>query len=153
MTKENVYIKRRNKQDWVSIPEPREIVYFLSSIVNEDCHGKYKIAACLARRRHIIVSGHNSVKTHPFQFRHAANHHKIYMHAEIHTILNYYKYIRNHDERISNNMDLYILRLTRNNECADSHPCDGCLSAIRHTEDIRNIIFFQDGSWRKISNS
>lgn len=92
-----------------------------------------------------VVYGHNSLKSHPMQKRFATNDHKIFMHAEIHAIVNGLCGKVN-----LTNSTLRIYRWNKQNQPSLSFPCDGCMRAIM-AYGIKEVRFFdQDGSHKKL---
>lgn len=97
-----------------------------------NCTLNYKLACIITDKQGKLMSvGWNSSKTHPIQARYAAktgHHTKIYLHAEIAAII----------KSKGRGWSMYIVRVTKNGNWANSRPCPVCQLAIREA-GIRNV--------------
>jgi hypothetical protein len=130
---------------------PHEVEKILSEVITQQCDGlnlKYHISAALVKRKVVMATGAAVMRTHPLQFRYATTPHHIWLHAETHCILNYYR-----SERIRygsfDDFDLYIMRKTKNGDYGRSWCCDGCLSMCCELH-IKNIVYW-DKEWRRVN--
>lgn len=90
-----------------------------------------KIAAALVYKGNIVSLGTNQYKTHPMQKKFSSNPQALYLHAEIHAIVNALKKYEISDLM---KMTIYVSRIKKENNCyvnGLAKPCDGCASAIK----------------------
>lgn len=109
-----------------------------------------RISACLAIKNQIISFGYNHRRTHPLQKQFAKNSHAIYLHAEIHSIVNALNQVDKSDLK---NATMYIARAKKNpvgrgnskytTSPGLAKPCQGCQSAIA-AFGIKKVFYTQD---------
>lgn len=122
--------------------------FFTDSIVN-DYELMYKqlinqhvldvnpqIISCI-RSGNEYVYGYNSRKTHPLQKLYSTSEHKIFLHAEIDSIIK----ASRRSGFCLNDSEISVYRWKKNGESAVSFPCDGCFRAIKES-GIIYIHFF-----------
>ena len=96
---------------------------------------------------HIISTGKNQKKTHPFQKRFSKNEDCIFLHAENDAIKNALKSL--HTFTLEGH-DLYVLRVKQAGRkgptiTGNCRPCPGCMRAIA-AFDIHNVYYTEDHS-------
>lgn len=103
--------------------------------------GKHRLAAMVVDHRGKPVAfGVNSYhKTHPFQAKLASfvAPQKIYLHAEIHAIIQALR-------RNTNLGGIMVIRIDRRGQLKKAKPCDICMVAIR-LSGIPTLIYSDDG--------
>jgi len=92
--------------------------------------GNFRLGAVLVGKNSVISAGHNSYKTHPIM---ASRTEWPFLHAEQHAI------IRNGLDNCDN-LDLYVVRVLKNNEMAISYPCEVCRELISNI-GIKNVYY------------
>lgn len=121
------------------------IVSMLTRLAKENpgTKGKFKIAAGVVYKKHLISTGVNSYKTHPLMKQYGKNSDAIYLHAEVDAIKNALRLIT---QDHLNKCDLYIVRVKRPYDGAKNwihglaKPCLGCCRAIE-TFGIKNVYY------------
>ena len=99
-------------------------------------HGKHNITAIISDRKGRVLSiGKNSyIKTHPYQAKIAkqvGEHHRIFLHAEIHAITKC--------KDLSKAHKISIFRYDKSGNPVLARPCEICYTAIKEAK-IPNII-------------
>ena len=103
-------------------------------------YGKFRVGAIIARKKKIISMGINQKKSHPLQARFSSRPHlEAWLHAEIHAIT-----LAQPKELEGAN--IYIVRALKNDECATSKPCAGCMSALREY-GFKNMFYCHNGKF------
>ena len=119
------------------------------AIENPGVQGRFKLAAGIVFRRHLIATGVNSYNTHPWMNEWGTNSDSIFLHAEIDAIKNSLKLINQSQlERCS----MYIVRVKRLS-ATDRYrwtyglakPCDGCMRAITNF-NLKQVLWTDDES-------
>ena len=95
--------------------------------------GKFRLGAVLVEKNSVISVGHNSYKTHPIM---ASRTEWPFLHAEQHAI------VRNGLDNCDN-LDLYVVRVLKNNDMAVSYPCDVCRELISNI-GIKNVFYINE---------
>jgi len=98
---------------------------------------KHKMGSVITDKNNNIISmGCNSTKSHPIQYHYAKhiNNKKIYLHAEISSI------IKLNNKQSSKPYRLFVTRLLANGNISMSKPCPICLAAIIEV-GIKEIIY------------
>ena len=95
-------------------------------------NSKNKTGAVIVEKNRIIAVGVNSTKTHPLAKTYSKHPQAIYLHAEIHAIIQAQRTSSNFS-----NCSIYIARRTYTTKriesgCGLAKPCDGCAAAIGH---------------------
>lgn len=119
------------------------------AIENPGVQGRFKLAAGIVFRRHLIATGVNSYKTHPWMNEWGTNSDSIFLHAEIDAIKNSLKLINQSQlERCS----MYIVRVKRLSPTDRyrwtyglAKPCDGCMRAITNF-NLKQVLWTHDES-------
>lgn len=97
-----------------------------------DNPNKFKLAAGVVYKKHLVATGINSYKTHPLQAKYGGEH-KIHLHAEVDAIKNALRLLSVDDLR---HCTLYVLRVKRPSigssgwVYANAKPCQGCARCI-----------------------
>ncbi len=103
-------------------------------------YGRFKVGAVFARRRHVISMGVNQQKTHPLQAKFTARPDlQSWLHAEISGIA-----MAVVEELLG--CDVYVARVTKDGNLANSRPCTGCQSALRHY-GVARMFYYQEGEF------
>lgn len=116
------------------------------AIENPGVQGRFKMAAGIVYRKHLIATGVNSYKTHPLMNEWGKNEDSIFLHAEIDAIKNALRLI---DTQQLSKCDMYIVRVKRKSPSnrAFVHglakPCSGCKRAIANF-NLRNVFWTED---------
>lgn len=116
------------------------------AIENPGVQGRFKLAAGIVYKKHLIATGVNSYKSHPLMWEWGRNDDSIYLHAEIDAIKNALRLI---DQSQLARCDMYIVRVKRKNEnnrawtYGLAKPCPGCRRAIE-SFGLRNVIWTKD---------
>jgi len=116
------------------------------AIENPGVQGRFKMAAGIVFRKHLVATGMNSYKTHPLQTKWGRNEDSIYLHAEIDAIKNALRLI---DQNQLSKCDLYIVRVKRKSSkdrafvYGLAKPCPGCKRAIANF-NLRNVFYTED---------
>ena len=112
--------------------------------------GKYRIGCILANANGQIISrGFNKYKSHPIQAdfaKRSGYEQKIYLHAEIDTLIKYKRIIE------FEGATLCVVRITKSGSLAMSKPCPTCMFAILESNYISNIIYTDTNNINIISN-
>lgn len=123
------------------------IVGMLSRLAenNPGVRGKYKIAAGIVFKRHLVATGVNSYKTHPMMWEFGKNKDSLFLHAEVDAIKNALRLIS--VDQLSKS-DLYIVRVKRVDGEREwisglAKPCRGCQRAIE-TFNLKNVHYTTD---------
>lgn len=122
------------------------------AVENPGVRGKYKIAAGVVYKKHLVAAGVNSYKTHPLMWQFGKNQDSLFLHAEVDAIKNSLKLITHEQLR---RCDLYIVRVKREDgnpvwQPGLAKPCKGCQHAIE-TFDIRRVYYTTDaGTLHKV---
>lgn len=105
------------------------------AIENPGVNGRFKMASGIVYRKHLIATGINSYKTHPWMCEERGYRpDQIYLHAEVDAIRNALKLIT--QDQLSK-CDLYVVRVKRPNERSRNwihglaKPCPGCEKIIK----------------------
>ena len=94
----------------------------------------FRLGAVLVDKNSVMSVGNNSYKTHPIM---ATRTEWPYLHAEQHAIIR--RGLDNCDD-----LDLYVVRVLKNNEYATSYPCEVCRELISSI-GIRNVYYTDEG--------
>lgn len=94
-----------------------------------------KHSAALVYRGKVISVGVNKRKTHPLQKKYSSHCEKLFLHAEVDSIV---KCINKHGTEVLKKSDIYVLRLSKGGSITNSKPCSGCMKAIK-AFGIRNV--------------
>jgi deoxycytidylate deaminase len=119
------------------------------AIENPGTRSRYKMAAGIVYRRHLIATGVNSYKTHPLMQSPGYLREQIYMHAEVDAIRNALRLVS--QDQLSKG-SIYIVRVKQNREkngytFGMAKPCRGCtrmiasfgISSVWWSEDFQPI--------------
>ena len=112
-----------------------EIVDMLTrlAVENPGVRNRFKLAAGIVYRNHLIATGVNSCKTHPLMLQFGKNSEALFIHAEIDAIKNALRLIT--QDQLAK-CDMYVVRVKRpdndlkNWQHAMARPCSGCQRAI-----------------------
>ncbi len=114
-------------------PNPK-IVEMLTrlAIENPGTRTRYKMAAGIVHKRHLISTGVNSYKTHPLMQSPGYHREQIYMHAEVDAIRNALRLIN--QEQLTKS-SIYIVRVKKAGvsngyQYGLAKPCKGCARMI-----------------------
>ena len=117
------------------------------AVDNPGTRGRFKLAAGIVYKKHLIATGVNSYKSHPLMTQFGKNSDAICIHAEIDAIKNALRLVT--QDQLAR-CDMYILRVKRSGESKNSplvraiaRPCEGCQRAIVHF-GIRNVYYTVD---------
>lgn len=93
--------------------------------------GGARVGACIIYKRRIIAFGRNQYKSHPLQREYGRNEGSIFLHAELHAIVNC-----SNNSHLLNRSYLFVCRVlssrSRNRFIFGlAKPCSGCMRAIR----------------------
>lgn len=115
------------------------------AVENPGVRSRYKMAAGVVYKKHLIATGINQYKSHPLMSEFGKNEEAIFLHAEIDAIKNALRLIT--PKQLSK-CDLYIVRVKRDKSLKHyvhglAKPCDGCRRAIEAFE-LRNVFYTQD---------
>lgn len=92
--------------------------------------------ALIVYKKNILSFGQNRLKSHPLQKQFSDHPEKIYLHAEMESII---RAIREVDEDILRKSTMYVARFGRSGRQLNSKPCDGCQKAIEFYQ-IKKVI-------------
>lgn len=115
------------------------------AIENPGTRTRYKMAAGIVFRRHLVATGVNSYKTHPLMASPGYHSEQIYMHAEVDAIRNALRII-SQDQLAKSS--IYIVRVKQRREGGDyvlglAKPCEGCTRMIA-SFGIESVWWSQD---------
>ena len=115
------------------------------AIENPGTRTRYKMAAGIVYRRHLVATGVNSYKTHPLMASPGYHSEQIYMHAEVDAIRNALRII-SQDQLAKSS--IYIARVKQRREGSDyvlglAKPCQGCARMIA-SFGIESVWWSQD---------
>lgn len=115
------------------------------AIENPGTRTRYKMAAGIVYRRHLVATGVNSYKTHPLMASPGYNSDQIYMHAEVDAIRNALRII-SQDQLAKSS--IYVVRVKQQHEGGKyvfglAKPCEGCARMIA-SFGIENVWWSQD---------
>jgi tRNA(Arg) A34 adenosine deaminase TadA len=118
------------------------------AIENPGVQGRFKMAAGIVYKKHLIATGINQYKTHPWMSEQRGyKPDQVYLHAEIDAIRNALKLVT--QDQLTK-CDIYVVRVKRPNEKSRNwihglaKPCPGC-SAVIKTFGIKGIFFTENG--------
>ena len=103
------------------------------AIENPGVQGRFKMAAGIIYKKHLIATGVNSYKTHPMMIPEYYRDGQIYLHAEIDAIRNALKLIT--QDQLTK-CQLYVVRVKRPNGKSRNwihglaKPCPGCQRVV-----------------------
>lgn len=104
------------------------------AIENEGVQGRFKIAAGIVYKKHLIATGINSYKTHPLMMpSNGYREGQIFLHAEVDAIRNALRLITQDQLKYC---ELRIIRVKRHSKTSQkwtyglSKPCPGCTRVI-----------------------
>lgn len=135
----------------VPMPHNKRVVDMLSKLAedNPGVRGKYKIAAGVVYKKHLVATGVNSYKTHPMMLEFGKNKVSLFLHAEVDAIKNALRLIS--VDQLSKS-ELYIVRVKKIDGKKGwysglAKPCKGCqraietfnLKAVHYTTDENSI--------------
>lgn len=86
-----------------------------------------KHACAIVYKKRLLSIGTNKLKTHPMMGKFSKNPKAVFLHAEIHAIV---QAINRYGPDILKQSTLYVTRLTAGNKVGDSKPCSGCAACI-----------------------
>jgi tRNA(Arg) A34 adenosine deaminase TadA len=118
---------------WANDPNHRndKILFRLQheAIQHSDMVGSSRHAAAVVFKKRILSIGHNSrIKTHPIEKK-FQNHSGITpLHAEKAAII---RAMNRYGDEILKDCDLYVLRVLKNGNIANSKPCPSCQEFIK----------------------
>lgn len=116
------------------------------AIENPGVQGRFKLAAGIVYRKHLIATGINSYKTHPIMYQWGKNEDSIHLHAEIDAIKNALRLIT--QEQLTK-CDMYIVRVKHPTPKSLhwthglAKPCCGCARAIANF-NLKNVYWTDD---------
>lgn len=84
-------------------------------------------AAAICYKGMVLAWGVNSYKTHPMMLLYGKNEESIFLHAEIDALI---RAVASYGTDLLKDCSLYVLRLNKKGEVAQSCPCSGCQKAI-----------------------
>jgi tRNA(Arg) A34 adenosine deaminase TadA len=133
--------------DTITRPNTRTISMLERLAVdNPGVQGRFKIAAGVIYKRHLIATGVNSYKTHPLMMTKGYRPGQVFMHAEVDAIRNSLRLITPSQ---LNSCELYIVRVKRPYLGATTwvhglaKPCPGCTRVIANF-GIERVFWTQD---------
>ncbi len=116
------------------------------AIENPGVQGRFKLAAGIVYRGHLIATGVNSYKTHPLMLGWGKNSDSIYLHAEIDAIKNALRLVT---QAQLTKCDIYIVRVKRPDNGKNgwveglAKPCPGCRRAIE-SFGLKRVLWTED---------
>ena len=128
------------------MPLNNRVVDMLSRLAvdNPGVRGKYKIAAGIVYKKHLVATGVNSYKTHPMMWEFGKNQDALFLHAEVDAIKNALRLIS--VDQISK-AELYIVRVKKDGKRGWvkglAKPCEGCQRAIE-TFNLKTVHYTTD---------
>lgn len=99
--------------------------------------GGQRVAAALVEGRTLLAVGVNEKRSHPLQARFASNEDAIYLHAEISTLANALRRLREY--HYLGKATMYVCRVGAHGEMRLAKPCEGCQRALASFEVGRVI--------------
>lgn len=117
------------------------------AVENPGIQGRFKLAAGIVYRGHLIATGVNSYKTHPLMWEWGRNEESIFLHAEIDAIKNALRLIT--QEQLAK-CDIYVVRVRRPHSTSKdwveglAKPCCGCRRAIE-SFNLKRVFWTEDG--------
>lgn len=108
---------------------------------NEGIRGKFRLAAGLLYKGHLVATGVNSYKSHPLATKYGKNPEAIFLHAEVDCIKNALKLL---SLRELAKCDMYVVRIKNDGSYGNSMPCQGCTRAIAEF-GVRSVTYYQEG--------
>jgi deoxycytidylate deaminase len=116
------------------------------AIENPGVNGRFKMAAGIVYKKHLIATGINSYKTHPMMNGDGYRKGQVFLHAEVDAIRNALKLLT---QAQLSKCDLYVVRVKR--PCSNSvnwvhglaKPCPGCEKIIK-AFDLQRIFFTEN---------
>ena len=125
-----------------------EIVDMLTrlAVENPGIRNRFKLAAGIVYRNHLIATGINSYKTHPLMLQFGKNADALFIHAEIDAIKNALRLIT--QDQLAR-CDMYVVRVKRPDTSTKkwvhglAKPCEGCQRAIV-SFGLKNIYYTTD---------
>ena len=127
------------------------------AINNPGVQGRFKIAAGIVYRKHLIATGMNSYKTHPLMMpTNGFKEGQVFLHAEVDAIKNALKLITT--EQLTK-CDMYVVRVKRPDipwskdwVYGLAKPCKGCQKMIA-SFGLQNVLYTEDfGQTREENN-
>lgn len=116
------------------------------ALENPGVQGRFKLAAGIVYRKHLIATGVNSYKSHPLMYEWGRNADSIFLHAEVDAIKNALRLIT--QDQLTK-CDMYIVRVKKQDSRRHNwtyglaKPCPGCTRAIE-AFNLRNVYYTTD---------
>jgi deoxycytidylate deaminase len=115
------------------------------AIENPGTRTRYKMAAGIVYRKHLLATGVNSYKTHPLMASPGYHREQIYMHAEVDAIRNGLRLVS--QDQLAKSA-IYIVRVKQKREGRGytfglAKPCRGCTRMIA-SFGIENVWWSED---------
>lgn len=104
---------------------------------HEGTRGRFKLAAGVVYKKHLIATGINGYKSHPMMAKYGKNSESIFLHAEVDAIKNALRLLP--VSQLSK-CDLYVVRVKKDGSFGMACPCEGCQRAIE-TFNLRNVYY------------
>jgi len=102
---------------------------------NPGVRGKFRMAAGIVHKGHLVATGVNSYKTHPIMTNGGYKEEQIHLHAEADAIRKALSLLSPSDLAKS---DLYVVRVKKDGSEALAKPCRGCQGLVS-TFNIRSV--------------
>ncbi len=116
------------------------------AIENPGVQGRFKLAAGIVYKGHLVATGVNSYKSHPLMWEWGKNQDSIYLHAEIDAIKNALRLIT---QAQLAKCDIYIVRVKHPDNGSKkwieglAKPCSGCRRAIE-SFGLKRVFWTED---------
>jgi len=116
------------------------------AINNPGVQGRFKMAAGIVYKKHLIATGVNSYKTHPLMLKPGYRDGQLFMHAEVDAIRNALRLV---DAEDLSKCDIYVVRVKRPSKNSKNwiralaEPCDGCARTIA-SFNFKNVFWTKD---------
>lgn len=120
----------------------KKINNYISSVSHEDFNiGVHNLhIAFLCSNNRIYFFGVNSSRTKVSSINYLYKS----LHAEIDAIRQYKA------SNLKKKMDIYVVRLSKNNKCLFSKPCENCMDFLKKETFLKNIYYYNQNNFSKI---
>lgn len=112
----------------MSSRDHRHIEMLAEQAKEQDPVFRAQICAMLTVKNKPVSFGFNQNKTHPLAAKFSKHEEAVYIHAEIHSIINALR--ANKDCRFDC-ATMYVSRVLQSGEWGMAKPCDGCMKALK----------------------
>ena len=122
------------------------IIKHLTRLAQENAgtKGRFRLAAGVVYKGHLVATGVNSYKTHPLAIKYGKNPDAIFLHAEVDCIKNSLRLLTLEELARST---MYVVRVKKDGSYGSSCPCIGCSRAIAEFSIRGTVYYCENEGW------